>query len=87
MDEVLLRQLTRQLKLLNFWITSVGVLLFAAIAVCIFMLIKVLTFVNHTESQISNLQNKTEQSLNIKQKVCGNSSIANYLQGKTDACQ
>jgi sensor histidine kinase regulating citrate/malate metabolism len=87
MDEMLQRQLVRQLKLLNFWITTVGILILAAIIVCIILLIKVVTFVHHTESQLSDLQQKTTQSLNVKQKLCSNQSITDFLQNKSDVCQ
>jgi sensor histidine kinase regulating citrate/malate metabolism len=87
MDEYVQRQLVRQLKLLNFWITTVGILILASIIVCIYLLIKVVTFVHHTESQLSDLQQKTTNSLNVKQKLCTNKSITDFLQTKSDVCQ
>jgi Tfp pilus assembly protein PilO len=87
MDEALLRQLTRQLKIMNFWITSVGVVLLAAVIICIILLIKVVGFVHHIQDQISSLEQKTTQSLDVKQKLCDKASIANYLQSKSDVCR
>lgn len=86
MDEVVLRQLTRQLKILNFWVTTVGVLLLAAVIVCIVLLIKVVTFVHTTETKINDLQQKTSQSLNVKQQLCTNKSISDFLQTKSNVC-
>jgi sensor histidine kinase regulating citrate/malate metabolism len=87
MDEVLLRQLTRQLKVLNFWIATVGILVLAAIIVCIVLLIKVVTFVHNTESQLSDLQQKTSQTLDVKQKLCSSQSVTDFLQNKSSICQ
>jgi sensor histidine kinase regulating citrate/malate metabolism len=87
MDEVLLRQLVRQLKILNFWITTVGLLILAAIVICIVLLIKIVAFVHNTESKITDLQQKTTQSLNVKQQLCTNKSISDFLQNKSTVCQ
>lgn len=86
MDEVVLRQLTRQLKILNFWITTVGILILTAVIICIVLLVKVVSFVHDTENHITSLQQKTEQSLNVKQQLCGNASIKSVLQNKTEPC-
>jgi predicted PurR-regulated permease PerM len=87
MDEVLLRQLTRQLKLLNFWLATMGTLILVAVIVCIVLLIKVVTFVHHTQDQISNLQQKTQQSLDVKSKLCGSNTVSDFLQNKSDVCK
>jgi hypothetical protein len=79
MDEALQKQLLRQLRLLNFWITFFGVLLLVTMAVLGFLLFKVVTYVHHTTDQLTNLQQKTEQSLNVKSQLCNNSTISKAL--------
>lgn len=87
MDDALLRQLTRQLKILNLWISIVGTLILASIIVCIILLVKVFTFVHHVETQITDVQQKTSQNLDLKQKLCDSSSFSGLLQNKTNVCQ
>jgi hypothetical protein len=79
MDDLLQKQLLRQLKLLNFWITFFGVLFLVSMAILGILLFKVFTYVHHTTDQITNLQQKTEQSLNVKSQICGSSSVSKYL--------
>lgn len=87
MDEALLRQLTRQLKILNFWITVVGSLILITLVIAIVLLIKVVTFVHNTQDQISNLQRKTQQTLDVRQKLCNSNSVSGLLQKGTDVCK
>lgn len=87
MDEVLLRQLTRQLKILNIWISIVGVTILAAITISIYLLVKVITFVQNTSDKITNLQQKTESSLNVKQQVCDSKSLSSLLQDRSTLCK
>lgn len=86
MDEVLLRQLVRQLKILNIWIAVVGTIILASIIVCIFLLFKVVTFVQNTSDRVTNLQQKTEKSLDVRQQVCDNNSISDLLQDRSEFC-
>lgn len=87
MDEVLIKQLTRQLKILNIWVSIVGLTLLAAIAVCLYLLFKVYTFVESTQNRIGDLQEKTESSLNVQQRLCENRSITNLLENRSELCR
>jgi hypothetical protein len=87
MDEVLLRQLVRQLKILNTWITIVGGLILAVIIVCAFLLFKVVTFVQDTSDKVNNLQQKTEDNLNVKKQICESNSIGNLLENRSSLCE
>ncbi|MDB5181546.1 MAG: hypothetical protein JWP13_309 [Candidatus Saccharibacteria bacterium] len=86
MDEILLRQLVRQLRLLNIWISIVGSLILISLIVCIVLIFKVVTFVQDTSDKISNLQQKTENSLNVRNQLCDSKSIASLLEDRSSLC-
>ena len=86
MDEVLIRQLTRQLKLLNFWITLFGTLVLITLLIIGFFIFKLVSFTHHTADKVDNLQNKVTQSLNVKQKVCDTKTVGGFLDKQTKAC-
>jgi hypothetical protein len=79
MDEVLLRQLVRQIRVLNFWITTFGVLILISLAVMGIILFKAITFLHTTTSKLTSAQQSITQSLNVKQQVCSNSSLSSLL--------
>lgn len=76
MDEVLVRQLVRQLKIINFWITLFGTVIVAALIVLGILVFKVATFVRTTEQKVSDLQQKTVNTLNVKDDICKNSVLS-----------
>lgn len=78
-NEVLLKQLVRQMKLLNFWVTFFGVLFIAALAVAGFMLYKMVTFVHQTEQRLESIQTKTSQTLDVQNQVCGDATLKTFL--------
>jgi hypothetical protein len=87
MDEALLRQLTRQLKILNFWITVVGTLILASIIVCIILLFKVVTFVQNTADRVTSIQNSTKNNLNVQKQLCESKNIGSLLQDRSSICK
>lgn len=87
MDEQLIKQLTRQLKILNIWISIVGVTILAAIIVCIVLLFKVVTFVQNTSDRITNIQDSTKKSLNVREQICASKSISSFLQNRSEICE
>lgn len=76
MDEVLVRQLVRQLKIINFWITLFGTVIVVALIVLGILVFKVATFVRTTEQKVSDLQQKTVNTLNVKDDICKNSVLS-----------
>lgn len=87
MDEVLLRQLARQLKLLNFWISVMGTLILIAFAITLFMLFKVYSFVQDTSRQIDSIQDRTRSTLDVRQQICDSDSFGAALQKRSDVCK
>ncbi len=87
MDEALLRQLTRQLKLLNFWITFFGVLFLIGFIVLGILIYKVVSFTHSAETKITNLQQTTSQTLDVQKQLCDTKSLGSFLQKETSACK
>ena len=86
MDEALTKQLVKQLKILNFWIRLFGILVLATLAILGFMLYKIVTFVHETEQKVSDLQQKTTQTLDVQRRFC-NSKTGTALLQNTDICK
>ena len=86
MDEVLLKQLVRQMKILNFWITFFGTLFLITLLIGGILLFKIVIFVHHTEQSIQNLEQKTSDSLNAQKQICGNDTIKGLLSKTSNYC-
>ncbi len=87
MDEQLQKQLIRQLKILNFWITTLGVLLLGGLIAVAFLLFQIISAVQSTADRIQNLQDETSKRLDVQQQLCqGNSNLSGFLRGQ-DLCQ
>ncbi len=86
MDEVLVRQLTRQLKLLNFWITLFGTCMLIGFVILAILIFKVITFTHDVSNKFTSLQQQTKQSLNIQQKLCSTSGVGSLLKKETGSC-
>ncbi len=87
MDEVLLKQLVRQLKIMNFWISIYGALILVVLAVMGYLVFRVVTFVNDTNKKIDNLTTQTKETLDFKSKVCKSDSIGELLTSRTEVCK
>lgn len=70
MDELTAKQLVRQLKIINFWITFFGVSFLIAFAILGILIFKAVTFMRSTEQKITDFQFKTSQTLNVKDDLC-----------------
>ncbi len=87
MDELLLKQLIRQLRIMNIWISVFGSLILITLVVLGILVFKVVSFVNDTNKKIENITTQTQQSLDFKSKVCDTDSIGNLLQDRTNVCE
>jgi hypothetical protein len=87
MDELLLKQLIRQLRIMNIWISIFGTLVVLALAALGFMVYKVVAFANDTNHKIEALTTQTKESLDFKNKACKSDSFGGFLQGSTDLCK
>jgi hypothetical protein len=86
-NELLMRQLIRQLKIMNFWISVYGALILVVLAVMGYMVFKVVTFVNDTNKKIDNLTTQTKETLDFKSRVCNSDSIGELLTNRTEVCR
>ena len=75
MDEKLQKQLIRQLKLLNFWITLFGSLLLIGLLIVGFFLFQVVSAVQQTADRIKALQDETTQRLDVQAQLCEGTSF------------
>lgn len=89
MDQtVLLKQLVRQVKILNVWVSIFGTLFLLTLAICGFLIFKMVTFVQTSTQKISDIQAKTSQTLNLQNDICGNTTITGFLGTKAaDYCK
>lgn len=88
MNEQLLKQLVRQMKIMNFWITLFGSLFLVAILVAGFLLWQLVTFINETNRKIDTIKTQTSDSLNVKKQACeGSNDFSKWLQHSTEACK
>ncbi|MEO5691304.1 MAG: hypothetical protein ABIQ64_03910 [Candidatus Saccharimonadales bacterium] len=73
-------QLLKQLKILNFWITSFGILFLIILGTIGFFIYQTAMFVRDTSQRVSNFQQSTTQSIDVKSQVCSkNDSLADFL--------
>lgn len=86
MDEALLRQLVRQMKILNIWITVFGTIILAALLVCLYLIFKVVTFVQDTSTKLNTIQENTRNTLNVQQQICKSDTFSDLLKNR-DYCR
>lgn len=87
MDDQLAKQLVRQLRILNLWITIFGTLILATLAVLGYFVFKIVTFVNDTNTKVENLTSQTKETLDFNARFCDSESVGGFLRGNTDACE
>lgn len=87
MDELLLKQLVRQLKIMNIWISIFGGLILVTLIILGVMVYKVVTFVNDTNAKIDTITSQTQETLDFKSKFCGSDSLGGFLRDRTEICK
>jgi hypothetical protein len=75
-DDKLARELTRQLKIINFWISLFGSIIVITLLILGLLIFKVVTYVQSTEQKVSDLRQKTVNTLNVKDDLCKNSVLS-----------
>ena len=79
-NEVLLKQLVRQMKFMNFWITLFGTIGVIAIAVLAFFIFQLVTFIGETNTKLEGVKQEISQSTDIKRQVCtGDTTLSRFL--------
>jgi hypothetical protein len=76
MDEKLIKALTKQMKILNFWVSIYGTIILIILIFLSITLFRVVSYMN-------NLNKKVESSLDVKSKVCSDQDkISGLLKGR-----
>lgn len=87
MNDDTARQLVKQLKKLNFWVTLFGSIFLIAIAIIGVILFQVVMFARSTSDNISSFKQSTVDTLNVKKQVCGGTgAFSDFVRSKTGAC-
>lgn len=87
MEDQTARQLTRQLKLLNFWITLFGTIIIIAFITIIVLLYQVYSFTQNTSRRIDDIQESTRNTLDFRSKVCETDRLGGLLQDRSEICR
>lgn len=87
MNENTQKQLVRQLKVLNFWVSFFGSIVIIVMLVLTFLVFKVVTFVGDTNTRIDNIKTSVTDELNAKKKLCeGEGAVSNLVKERTNFC-
>ena len=84
MDEHFQLQLIRQLKILNTWVSIFGSLVLVTLVTLGVLVFKIVNFAQDTRTKISDIQQKTSQTFNVKDDICANKTITKLLGSKAD---
>lgn len=87
MDELLLKQLVRQLKIMNIWISIFGTLILVTLAILGVLVYKMVSFVNDTNAKIDNITTQAQESLDFKSKFCDANNVGDFLRERTQICK
>ena len=86
MNEQLEKQLIRQLKILNFWITTFGVLLLITLGIIGFFLFQAVSFVRSTNDSIQQFKQTTTEKLDVKASIYGGTDSFSSIVRQAGAC-
>jgi len=86
-NDVLMKSLVRQLKILNIWITFFGSLVVVAMVVMAILLFSLIGFIKDTGTKIDNARTQANDSVNLKKQACeGNDGFSDFLRSSTGVC-
>jgi predicted PurR-regulated permease PerM len=74
MDEKLARKINRQLRAIKVMLGFFSVLIIGMLLILGFIAWKVITFTQSVNSKITNIENSTQQKLDIKSQLCDGTS-------------
>lgn len=87
MDEHLAKSIRRQLRAIKLMLGFFSLLLVAMLLILGFIAWKVVTFTQDVSNRITNIQEKTQQNLDLKEQICSNNSISGLLGQNNDFCR
>lgn len=78
------RALVRQLRLLNRWITVFGVLVLSTLAIILFLLFQVVTFVRTTTDRVQSVG----ESVDVRQRACSaEGAFGDFVRSQAGWCE
>ncbi|CAN5192652.1 hypothetical protein BH09PAT3_BH09PAT3_1500 [soil metagenome] len=88
MDEALARKLSRQLRLLNFFVVFFSIIFLILFAVAGVFAYKAITEIRDAKNSLTSLQDKAEQNLDLQSKLCDSSgSLGSLIKSQSDVCK
>lgn len=79
MNEELERKLLRQLRISNIFMGIIALFILVMFAVTAFLVWTVVTFTNDIRNKVENIQTQTENTLDVRQQLCGQSGVSQLL--------
>ena len=87
MDEQLLKQLVRQMKILNIWVSLFGTLFIVALIVVGVLLYQLITFLGETNRKIESVKTDVSSSVDVQGQACSSdNALGTFLRDSTDVC-
>lgn len=84
MSDEIARQLVKQLKRLNFWVTIFGTVFLVTLVIIGIVLFKIVMFVQEVNTKVQS----AGSSLDVKRQVCeGTGDFSNFIRKSTKACE
>jgi predicted PurR-regulated permease PerM len=73
-DEKLLKRINRQLRTIRIMLGFFTLVTLAVLAIWIFIAYKLVTFTHNIDNKVTNIQNSTNQKLDIKSQLCSDTT-------------
>ena len=87
MNEDLQKQLIRQMKILNFWITFFGTLGIIALVVLAIIAWQLVSFIGETNNRIDSVRQQISESTDLRGQACSEGSSLRKFLDNTGACE
>jgi uncharacterized protein YoxC len=87
MDELLAKQVLRQLRILNTFLIAFAVSLLIFFVIAGIVIYKAVQELHKAQNSLNNLQTKVQSSLNVKSDLCNSkSSVSSLLKSQSQIC-
>lgn len=81
-----LKQITKQLKIIKFWLSFFGSLIVVTLLILGYFIYQLITFTSNAARQLNDLQDQAKSSLDVKEKVCDNKSTGLLAEARSNFC-
>jgi len=86
-EQLLLKQLTRQLKLLNIWITIFGTIILIALIALAILVYQAISFTRSVSEKVDTTQQSIRDNLNVRDRVCSGQADDSLLNRYSNICE